>query len=289
MDNSYLDLQTCGTSSTSLVQKIEIGVWREAKCPTLIDWFEEGKDFILIERGGDGIQVSREDNSPNGAWKTTKSGEVTAGRSITIKCDSKHKLYQKFMSIQIENQGSNGKVFQIYSDGGFHFRITLEDGSIETLTFSWQELWLNAKIEGFLDTFWQDFANNEDGVELTFLFERDPLYFLEGTLDENFSIPESFAKISIANDVPEITNAGITISNVILTDPDLAAYSSEVRVEVVDETGTTISQGDYDVEVSPQILITESFVPGEYTVKYYYKYNSTQYNLLKMENIILGV
>jgi fructose-specific phosphotransferase system component IIB len=282
-EKNYLEeqMKNCVSGGSVVDIKLELGVWRSAKCPSEIDWFEASNDFIIIERGGDGIKVALEDGTPNGSWKSYTPGLVEGSRTLTIKADLKHKLYQKFMQIEIENQGTLGEVFKIYASGGFHFRITLTDLDSGLI---WQQVWLNLMSENFIDTFWQDFSNNEDGVELSFKMVNDPIFFLEGTLDTNFAIPENLEDVKVENSGIVVSQESITISDLKIVDNDMVAFDESLKVTVFG-LGTELA----DVNVEESTIANDLIIPGnfsigeEYLIKYYYKYNSNIYNLIGSE------
>lgn len=287
IDENIYDLQKCSASSSSVVTGIKIGIRRENICPAPLDWFVKDEDFIQVERGSDGFVVAREETDPNGAWATTKSGLVTNERSLTIQATRSSRLVQRMMQIAIENQGSKGRVFQGYSDGGFHIIVELKD---ETIGLSWIEVSPNVKTGNIMDTFWNDYEADESQFEFTFSIEEDPVYYLNGVYGDNFALPGSFGKIEITNDVPVITATEITISNLAFVDPDTAAYSSVLTIKTKDSTGLEIAQNvDTDVVVT-DIILSGDFVTGEsYVISYYYEYSSVQKNEVKQELVELAV
>ena len=182
VQDSYLDMQNCGVSRNDVDVKLEFGLWKTGlTCPDEIIWYEQGADFVLSEREGE-IKVNREDSDGStSGYKRTTSGLVEHTRSLTLKPTWGSRLYQAFANIQIRDsqEGYEGRLFQIYSDGGFHMRITISalDGS-----YSFQEVALNVKCETFIDTFFTDIASGEAEVELSLMVEFSPIYVLKGEL-----------------------------------------------------------------------------------------------------------
>ena len=245
VDDSYLSQQICGISTQNLEVVLEYGLWKsgESGCPDHIEWFQEGGDFVVISREGT-LEVSREDiEDSSTAYKQTTSGQVEWTREMTIKPTFGSRLYQKFMDIQIRDGqgGYNGQLYRIYSDGGAHFRITINslDGS-----FSLRQVSLNVKLSSFLDTFFLDLNDNEVEATLSHMVEYSPIYEIIGELPNTFAVPTGTTAPEITLGTITNTLTSLDITTVDLIDPDFFAYDENVKIKLYDENDILIDEVD---------------------------------------------
>lgn len=285
IDNSYKELQRCGLSSAAINTLIETGLWKTGEvCPDDILWYEDGKDIIVTDLSGE-IAVSREENEGSTtSYVQTTSGKVTWSRSITIKPTFNSRFYQKLLEIQTRNsqEGYDGQLFQIYSDGGFHMRITHEtkDKSLKI-----QEVALNMKVETFPDYMATNFNDTEAEFEMPLLIEYDPIYIYEGTLPSTFALPSDVIAPSIVQDSVINDLSSITIQAT-LNDPDGVTSPDKFEklpVTVTDSNGVTVLVTELDSGVSTNLPVV--LTPGEtYNIQYgYYLTENSFYNILVTE------
>lgn len=289
-DNSYLDLQNCGLSTSNVDVKLELGVWRTGEqCPDIIDWFVEGIDMIVVDRDAE-LKVNREDQENSStSFKTTTSGEVEWTRSLTIKPSFGSRLYQKFMDIQARDSlgGYNGELYRIYSDGGFHFRTTYTDRNGD---FVAQQVALNVKLETFLDTFFLDLNNTDTEAELSFMIEFPPIYTFEGSLPTTFGVPTAIGDISIEPGTIEIldidgTSSEIVVSGATLVDADGYVGNDNVYISAFDATGASLGSG-IAISGSTVTIGSTSIAEGDViTIKYSYSATDNFYYTYLTEEV----
>lgn len=279
INDGFIELQekNCKSVGGKIKQTLYIGVWRNAMCPSIIDWYKEGVDFVISSKEGT-IEVSREDLDNTSNYAQTESGKVSMSRNLTIKPTLDSKLVQRLNLITIENEGSNGEVFKSYSDGGFHFQLVLEN---EKTGAEWTQLGLNAKCANFMDVFYSDFKSDTE-FSMDFTIENDYIHYMDGLMGDNYALPQELEQIQINYTNITNTSTDLTISGIELVDPELATFDDSIQVVVKDEE-TSETLGTQSTTSGDITLPIDFSTNKNLKIDFMYRFNTNLYIVAKSE------
>lgn len=258
-NNDYIAEQICSSGAVGIETILEIGLWRNGyTCPDRIDWFVEGVDFIIVETTSGSFEVERVELQSNKSLAQTKSGGVTHNRSFAILPTYNGRLWQKMLDIQIRDAltGDAGSLYKKYSDGGMHMRISnmTEDGS-----FGIRSIALNCKVPTWPDVMAIDTVAEDAQFDFEMTIEREEIFEMYGVIPDGFAKPTSAQGITVS--YGDITTSGqnVTVSNIVLNDPDLYAYDETIRVNVITETSTQ----HFDVQSGEDLSFDATGLEGQ--------------------------